>query len=270
MLGCSVPVEKNADTAETEAETLLPVERYTCLLATDAITVDGELREESWQQAERVPIRCMRTSSHLADPVPGFARMCWDKKNFYIAFEVPDTDIRGEGKIRDIGNIVCPNDVVEVFLDINGDDHHFFELHINPWNTFNDLFIIRPPEYSPLHSRTRFGLVFMKKFNLSDYNSAVKIYGTINDPEDTDKKWVVEMALPYKALMMPYTDGPRPKPKAHPSPGEIWRVQLVVQNCTLEKRYHVWSPAYSAWHHHGVKRWGRVVFSGGAETEATE
>ena len=252
------PSAQQATTGPSEAERL-PVATYQCKHAVDEIKVDGLLDEQSWKQAEVVPIRCERTNSKQCDPPAGFGRMCWDDKNFYIAIEVPDTDIRSEGTERDKGNIAGLNDLIEVFLDINGDDQNLYELHVTALNTFNDLWIIRPPEGTPLAQRTRWGIIFMVGFNLEAYQTAVKVYGTLNNPADKDEKWVVEMALPYSSLMMPL--GPdKETPKPHPDPGEVWRVQLVVQNPTLGERYYVWSPAYSAWHHHGIKRYGRVTF----------
>jgi len=247
-------------------ETLLPIEQYKCKPAVDAIKVDGVLDEKSWQEAESVPIKMeWRTWKVLESPA-GYGRMCWDAENFYIAMEMPDSNIRAEGKDRDKGNIIEPNDVIEVFLDVNCDDHHFFELHVNPMNAFNDLFITRPPEGSLLWQRLRHGIMFMPEYNLKKYTTAVKVHGDLNHPEIKDEKWVVEMALPYSALMMPF-DKDKRSPKAHPVAGDVWRVQLVVQNCDLPMRYYVWSPAYSTWHHHGIQRYGQVEFVGKAPPE---
>lgn len=247
----------------------LPIPHYQCKKAVGTITVDGVLDEKSWQEAEIVTIQCERTTSGKIDPPAGYARMCWDDKNFYIAFEVPDTNITAAGRKRDGANIVEPNDVIEVFLDVNGDDYHFFEFHVNPFNTLNDSFLIRPAPGSPLQERLRFGIMFMNQFDLKEYKTAVKVHGNTNHPEIKDEKWIVEMALPFSSLMMPYPKEPPPPgepvlPRAHPEAGEVWRVQLVVQNCDLPNRYYIWSPTYTDWFAHGIQRFGRVEFVGEA------
>ncbi len=140
-----------------------------------------------------------------------------------------------------------------LFIDVNGDDEHFFEFQLNPLNGFNDLFILRPRTKSPLSERLTYGLMFFKGYDIPEYQSAVTVQGTVNEPGDTDKGWTAEVMLPFKSLMMP---AQRPGPAA----GDTWRAQIAFQTGTDKGyRYHVWAPSFNAWHHHCVDHWGSVL-----------
>ncbi|MGQ1909348.1 carbohydrate-binding family 9-like protein [Marinifilum sp. RC60d5] len=59
---------------------------------------------------------------------------------------------------------------------------------------------------------------------------AVKIYGSLNNPDDTDKKWTLEIAFPWKILKECSFEGRKPKD------GEQWRVNFSRVNWDVEIR----------------------------------
>lgn len=245
--------------AEEEDSDLPPIAHYDCRKTGEPIAIDGRLEEQAWERAGRVPIRYRNSGGEQIDPPAGFARMCWDSQRLYLAIEVPDTDVRAQGKGHDAAGIATPNDVVEVFVDIADDPHHMIELHVNPLNARNDVFVIRPPEDTSLRRRTRWGMLFLRGFDLDDWHTATRVRGTVNDDSDRDEGWTVEIALPYSSLLMPFEKLGRRQ--SHPRIGETWRLQLVVQNCNLPRRYYVWSATDNPWHHKAWDRWGRVRFT---------
>jgi len=220
--------------------------------AVDKIAVDGKLDEESWKKADSLPIDFIHPGGKKGEAA-GIGRMTWDGANFYISFELADTNVKAQGDTRDNANIVPPNDVVEIFIDINNDDEHFFELHLNPLNAFNDVFIERPRKESPLYNRLMFNLMFLQCWNMPEYETAVTVDGTVNKDDDKDKGWTAEIRLPFSSMMMPAG-------QKQPKPGDVWRVQLVVQNGDSKERYMEWSPNYDVWFHHSIDNWGRVEF----------
>ena len=231
----------------------LPPATVAAKKTTDKIVIDGKLDEQTWQQAQRLPIEFIHNTG-TKTTAGGFGRMAWDDDSFYIAFELTDTDIQAQGDTRDNCNINPPNDVVEVFIDINNDDEHFIELHLNALNGFNDIFIVRPRKESPLYNRSPYHLFFLNGWNLADYQTAVQVSGTANNAQDQDKGWTAEIRLPFKSLMMPAG-------QQAAKPGDVWRVQLVDQNGGAKDRYLEWSPNYEAWFHHAISNWGRVEFA---------
>ena len=58
-------------------------------------------------------------------------------------------------------------------------------------------------------------------WNLNDLKSAVYIEGTINNPEDTDSYWTVEMAIPLQPFV-----GLKNRPKTLPKEGEQWKLNF--------------------------------------------
>ena len=257
----------NLHAGEKEEPKRPPVARYECRPRTGAIEIDGRLDEEAWSDAPRIAVRYPSNGHAPVDPPAAFARMTWDEASLYIGVDVDDANILAEGKGRDEAGIAPPNDVVEVFIDIADDPHHFFELHVTPNDARNDVFVIRPEEGSSLEKRTRWGMLFLKGFDLKEWPVAVRVAGTINDDSDRDEGWTVEMELPFRSLLMPFEGTGLRKGNRQKCPdiGQTWRIQLVVQNCDLAHRYYVWSPSDNPWHHKAWARWGRVEFVGGDE-----
>jgi hypothetical protein len=238
-----------------------PVQRpatpaYDCRKATEPITIDGVLNEVDWKKSWRADIGIRHNTDGAKAIKPmGYATMLYSDEALYIGFQINDHDIRAEGDERDGADTEPPNDIVLLFLDVNGDDEHFLELQINPLNGFNDLFILRPRTQSPLRERLTYGLMFFEGHDLPEYKSAVTVQGTVNEPGDTDTGWTAEIMIPFKSLMMPAN---RPGPAV----GDSWRVQIAFQTGTDKgHRYHVWAPSYNVWHHHCVDHWGRVIMS---------
>lgn len=231
----------------------LPPREVTVKRAIGPMVMDGKLDEEAWKDAEKLPIDMLHSKGTTVEPA-GYGRMTWDATNLYVSFDVFDKDVQADGTTRDNANINPPNDVVEVFIDVNGDPEHFLELHVNPLNTFNDLFIIRPRAEDPLNQRIRYGLMFMPEWNMKAWETGAQVHGTQNQSNDVDKGWTCEMRLPFESLLIPLD-------RKLPGTGDVWGVQLVVQDGSSSNRYVNWSPDYEGWYHHCYDQWGRVRFA---------
>ena len=238
------------------SEEPMPAQEATIQKAVDPIVMDGKLDEQAWKDAAPLPINVLHNQKGKTLEKPaGFGRITCDDENIFIAFEVTDDDVCALGAGRDDVDLAPPNDLVEVFLDVNNDDHHFFEFHVNPLNGFTDLFILRPPKDTPLHQRLpSYKIMFMREYNLPAFETAVQVAGTLNDSEQKDVGWTAEIRLPYASLLLP--NGQK-KPKA----GDVWRIQLVIQNGGSANRYVNWSPSYDNWYHHSIATFGRIKFA---------
>ena len=211
--------------------------RYTCYRAAGPISIDGKLDEPSWQRAP--------PSAAFVDIVTGEAawfdtrvRMLWDDQYLYFGFSVEETDVWGTLTERD-SRIYEENDV-EVF--IAGEDA-YYELELNALNTVYEVFwiwkdILRPgspyygrPEFDPLTQRTmvldgvgghihprgeRWGFL---DWDMPGLKTAVHVDGTVNQRDQPDRGWTVEIAIPWKSLA-PISDGRSLPPKD----GDIWRI----------------------------------------------
>ena len=63
----------------------------------------------------------------------------------------------------------------------------------------------------------------LNDWNITGLKSAVKVNGTINNPNDTDKGWMLEIAIPWKAYKKGYFHKNVPK-------DEFWRVNFSRVN----------------------------------------
>ncbi len=186
--------------------TIPPPASGTCTRATGPIKVDGRLDEADWAAATPVSLDFLAPKGGPI-PVATKARFLWDDENLYVGFVCDDTDIRSLKKTRD--DALWEEEVVEVFVDPDGDGKDYKEFEINPLNTQLDL-LIREPGKGPWQDNA--------KWNAADWQSAVHVEGTANNPTDDDARWTVETAIPLKCF-----DTARRLP---PHVGDTWRVNL--------------------------------------------
>ncbi|MFI3315109.1 MAG: sugar-binding protein [Rikenellaceae bacterium] len=166
--------------------------RYVCYKSDKNIKIDGQIYNDEWDNApwsnqfidirgeefEKKPIYSTRM------------KMLWDEANLYIAAELIEPHIWATLTERD-ATIYFDNDF-EVFIDPDGDTHNYFEFEINAFGTEWDLLMTKP---------YIFGGTYINGYQMVGLETSVKHYGTINDPSDQDDKWVVEMKIPFSALV---------------------------------------------------------------------
>jgi Carbohydrate family 9 binding domain-like len=91
----------------------------------DAVRVDGKLDEATWAMSPRVgEIRLIHDPTHRP-AFPTEATMAWDDTNLYVAFASNDPVPWGRLKDRDAR--LWEEEVVEVFLDPDGDGRNYAE-----------------------------------------------------------------------------------------------------------------------------------------------
>lgn len=240
----------------------LPPKGYVCFRAGGAITVDGKLDETAWQQAAWTDDFVDIEGS--AKPAPRFrtrARMLWDDEYFYIAAELEEP--HAWGTLTEHDAVIFHDNDFEVFVDPDGDCHRYGEFEINTLNTGWDLLLPKP---------YKDGGQADNGWEIPGLKTAIGIDGTLNDPTDTDRRWVVELAFPWKVLgaLLP---GVEPGQGAAPAEGAQWRVnfsRVEWQHELVEGKYSkvpkqpednwVWSPQYTI-NMHRPETWGVVQFS---------
>jgi hypothetical protein len=226
-----------------------PPRRYTAPYRT--IQVDGQLEE--W---EAIPwTEDFVDIEGEARPAPRFrtrAKLAWDERFFYFAFELEEPQLQASFTQRD-SFIFQRDDDIEIFLDPDGDRRNYFELELNAHNTPWDLFLVRTyQEGGPaLHG-----------YDMPGLRSAVALRGTLNDGTDVDQGWSAEIAIPWAAFA---------DVAARPEPGDSWRVNFSRVEWDFrwrDGRYEqpprednwVWSPQ-GAVDMHRPERWGIVDFA---------
>jgi hypothetical protein len=216
-----------------------PLPEYHAVRAPKPPTIDGKLDDEVWRLAKEQPL----TRSFDGGPVTRKTtfRVLYDESHLYVAFRAEDPDIWGSLRKKD--DPIYNEDVVEVFLDADGDGRTYNELQVSPHNVnFDAAFVARR---SDLAEAMRWE---------SGMTSAVFIKGTLDDDSDQDEFWSVEMKIPLAKLMA--------VPRLPPQPGDRWRfnayrLEHLARRTNIEGQS--FSPLFVG-DFHALPRFGWLVF----------
>lgn len=206
-----------------------------------AIKIDGKMDEKEWKDAASTG-DFVRTMDGL---MPGDqktqAKVLWDDKNLYVAFNCDDKDVWTTMDKHD--DKLWTQEAVEIFIDADGDGKTYVELQVNPRNATFDSYLA---EY---------------RKNQNDWTSkmktAVKVDGTLDKRDDTDKGWTVEMAIPLEDAMGKEKTMKNVPPKV----GTEWRVNMFRLDMPAghPQMGTGWSPPMVG-DFHALDRFGVLVF----------
>ncbi|MDG2022373.1 MAG: carbohydrate-binding family 9-like protein [Phycisphaerales bacterium] len=211
-----------------------PPLEYTCHQTPSPPEFDGDLDAGVWQRADWTgDFRDIEGSSR---PDPRFqtrVKMLWDETHLYVGCAMEEPGLWATYDQRDM--IVFHEHDFEVFIDPDGDGNEYYEIEINVLGTIFDLFLHRP---------YRLGGPAEHGWDASGLKFAIHADGTINDPDDEDRGWTVELAIPFSDLRPPSTraDGTPwslPPITEHrrasvPQIGETWRINFSRVEWDLE------------------------------------
>lgn len=245
---------------DTMMQNLLTVPlQYTVLKTTDHITIDGLDTEKAWNDAPWTEIFSDIVSGE--DNRPGKSARCkmlWNDDYLYLYARLDESDIWAS--ITEHDQSVFQDNAFEMFLDIDGNGHNYYEFQINAYGTVWDLFM--PSPY-------RNGGRGLSTWDIKDLKKAIHVKGTINNPADKDTSWSIELAIPFTSIC---------GRNQQPSEGSVWRMNFsrvewktdTVNGKYIRKRndagrlaaeqYSVWSPQGIV-NLHYPERWGYVRFS---------
>lgn len=236
---------------------------YICRRAKGVPVLDGRLDKPFWDLAEWTD-KFVDIEGNLR-PAPTKdtqVKMLWDDEYFYFGAELWEDQIWATLTERD--SVIFYDNDFEIFIDPDGDSHGYYEFEINALNTVWDLLLIKP---------YRDGGPPLNSWDMKGLKTAVYIDGELNRPEGNNRKWSVEVAIPWTSL--------KECAKEHraPLPGEFWRVNFSrvewkteVVNGTYQKVTDpgtgrpyaednwVWSPM-GLINMHYPELWGYVVFA---------
>lgn len=231
------------------------------------LVIDGIANENAWKNAlftnNFIDIEGVKTPKYNTK-----VKMLWDNTYLYVYAELEEPHIWATLKQRD--TIIFYNNDFEVFIDPSGTTKNYGEIEINANNTVWDLHLDKPYRVSGKPNN---------HWDLKALKSAVKIYGTLNNPNDTDDKWTVEMAIPLKAIEELKGSGNIPKD------GDWWRINfsrvewdfdLINGKYYRKKVNGKFLPEYNwVWSNqkvinmHEPEKWGYLLFSNAKYGEET-
>ncbi len=232
---------------------------YIAYHTAEQITIDGLSSENSWKKSKSTDLFVDIEGSKIPKYKTS-VKMLWDDEYLYFFAEMEEPHVWGNLKQRD--TIIFYNNDFEIFIDPDNDTHNYYEFEINALNTLWDLFITKP---------YREGTPILNDWDANGFQSAVQLNGTLNNPNDIDKGWSIEIAIPFKAFKTSYYHKNVPKNK-------FWRVNFSRVNWDFDlqnNRYYrkkdekgkfkpeynwVWSPI-GVINMHRPEDWGYVYFS---------
>lgn len=218
---------------------------YVCYRTTGKINIDGELNETDWENAISTEPFVDISGAGFAKPKYSTrAKMLWDDNYLFVAAVLEDDNIVAKLSKRD--TIIYYDNDFEVFIDPDGDGHNYFEIENNARGVIFDLMLDKP---------YRNGGNFMIQWDCPGLRLAVHNNGTINNQEDKDKSWVVEMAIPREAITLNFNNPLKA--------GKCWRVNFSrvqwLKKGGPEENW-VWTPTGRV-DMHMPDRWGYLYFS---------
>lgn len=241
-------------------EKIVEPRTYVAYKTSEEIIIDGYANEESWEKTtwtkEFIDIQGEKKTTYKTH-----VKMLWNEECFYIFAKLEEPHVWADIKEHDA--IVFHNNDFEVFLDPENNNHGYYEIEMNALNTVWDLFITKP--YRELKQPVLNG------WNATGLKSAIQINGTLNNPNDVDEGWTVELAIPWKTFRTSYFQDNVPRDK-------FWRVNFSRVNWDyqlnegkyerkkdkegkLQHEYNwVWSPQ-GVVNMHEPEKWGYVFFS---------
>jgi hypothetical protein len=150
---------------------------------------------------------------------------CWDDTHLFVAFQMQDDDIWGNLTDRD--DPLYDEEVVEVFISPTGDLREYYEFEVSPRDVVFDARVLSPD----LHRAT---MRVDTDWNCPGLRTAVQVRGTLDDRDDHDQGWSVELAIPFTAF--PEASAPRP--------GVEWRANFYRIERGETAEFTAWSPTF--------------------------
>lgn len=236
---------------------------YVAYQVTDKLTIDGNLEETNWLAANwsTAFLDIQGTDFPVPDQLTQM-KMLWDKNFLFIGIKLNEKNIWATYSERE--SVIFHENDIEIFIDPDGDTHNYYEVEINALGTLWDLLLTKPYKNGgkPING-----------WNINDFEYAIHLDGTINDPSDEDNFWSIEMAIPWKSLSQ---SGPSYQA---PENGDQWRINFSRVQWQIEPTENgyskkinpqsgkafpednwVWSPV-GLINMHLPERWGYVQFS---------
>jgi hypothetical protein len=214
-----------------------PLPTYKVPRATGPIKIDGILDEPDWKRAPMVLLG--RSIDGGPTKYRTEARLLWDDQYLYLSFVSQDEDVWSDFTKHD--DKLYTQEAVEIFIDADGDGKTYNELEIAPTNATFDAYF--PARREGMDLSWESGMV-----------SAVKVDGTLNNPNDVDKSWTAEARIPIAKLAS--------VPHVPPRIGDRWRFNLYRLDWHTNRKVNegsAFSPLYAG-DFHNLPRFGWLEF----------
>ena len=230
-------------------KTVVARKRYVARMIAKPIKVDGKLDDAAWAAAPSTGL-FVNTMTGAAVEQKTEAKVLWDNKFLYVAFDNADSDIWGSLTKRD--DKLWTQEADEVMIDADGNGKTYVELQVAPNGTLFDTYLPAYRKYEDTIDPKKKPYSWNSKMNVK-----VHVDGTLNKRDDQDKGWTVEMAIPLEDVRGIDKDAA----KLPPTPGDVWRIALYRMDVPTGKpqQASAWSPPMVG-DFHALDKFGELVF----------
>ena len=209
------------------APTLAELPEYHVMRATEKIVIDGILDENDWISAKSVGDFVFPWDEVKGEDQTE-VKMLWDDTFLYLSYKCHDKNIWATH--FDTNSETYKDDCVEFFWNPNpeaGKTYNMFEI-----NAIGNLLSVFTGSGESIYNRIS---------RILPPHIAQTIVGTVNNDDDTDTSWTLEIAIRF-------SDYPELSKREVPLDGDMWRVGLNRcggRNGQTPEQWSVWSPSNS-------------------------
>ena len=175
----------------------------------EAVNIDGRLDEDVWSDVKPIELSPFGSGPELETKI----RVFRSDAHLYVGARMSDEHVWSEKKERDSNT--WEEEVIEMFIDTDGDGQNYLELQINPLGTIFDANFKKRLGTGKGSRREQIDRA--KKFTLEGLESEVHVEGTVNNKEKKDKFWSVELKIPTTSI---------PGVEKDPKPTKPWAVNF--------------------------------------------
>ncbi len=224
----------------------LPLSTYTVTRTTGPIVIDGVIDEADWQRAEEFTL--VETNTGKPVPLKSTVKFLWDDECLYAAFFCEDPNIWAT--YTNDEDPLWEEQVVELFIDPDGNGSSYYELEINPVNAKVDLIAINAGPR--LNGRIQGWF----DWNFRNLKHAVFVKGDGLNAGTDDEYWTVEIAVPFEDLWE--------LQEIPPKDGDMWRLNAYrIERGDPDDKTDDWYAAFSPTlrpSFHTPWRFGKIYF----------
>jgi hypothetical protein len=225
--------------------------RYVARMTTRPPKLDGKLDDPAWADAPWTGA-FVNTLTGGPASIQTQAKLLWDQKNLYVAFDNTDDDVWCDLTKRD--DKLWTEEADELMIDADGNGRTYIELQVAPNGNIFDTYLPTVRRYEDTVSPN------LKPFSWnSKLVARVQVDGTLNKRDDKDKGWTAELALPLEDVKGMDTASAVRLP---PRPGDVWRINMYRMDQPKGKPQQAagWSPPLVG-DFHALSRFGELVFA---------
>lgn len=213
-------------------------QEYKCVRVGSPVEIDGVFDEQTWRLAHWVLLKRNDGKRSLLE---SRVALLWDDSKIYIGYDFQDPNILSTITTRDAR--VWIQDVAELFLTPLESERIYYEFQFSPLANWRDVVILHKGVGSIINPLAEWD---------ANVRLSASISGTLDNNQDQDQRWALEVSIPFEDLWLARRVPPRP--------GDKWRVNIFRIDYGLEQ------PELSSWNptlgpsFHDPTRFGTLLF----------